>query len=1035
MGPNHEAGEQQVAVPAPVAVAVPMPAMPSAAPSLPAGVSNAAVARAAAGSGLGAGLPSNAHGAIRALGAQASHVRLHTGAGADARLAGRPGALAVTEGTDIHIGSSAPALDSPGGQLLLAHEAAHVRQQTAGGPAVSREVAEAQADEAAVAASLGAPVPTLSAAAGPLYFEAKWHQASLTGAMKNLGFTDAEGKAAYFGNWARDLSQALVPMASETIGAQAAFQLVNLLAMHKFGHGITPAQLGAYDPRQHIDNPAGTTNRDVLPSGVEIKGYGAEGHAAGPQDASALDPKNIAESFKVSAAGVPAYMEDSRRLAEEEARNAIDAGRTPQGMMHVGNFSHIVEDLFAHSNWIEIAVGRVISEHPDLIPPGDTHDDVQKRIDEGKPPIENYAADVKDAAGNVRPILSTGTFSGGGSGNDTLISIKAEMQNILRDREPFKEDGGGGEMYDFAVEVLKKAEASADEGSLGDIFTTVVEQAVSNLGASALGELDALPGKARSTFGSGLLGDLAQGAAELADEAGEELGDLAGDAWKAGLKEAIKSGVNSLGGVISLAEIAVYLKGGANSIAQAWTDLKEGVQALPQAIKNLILPKLVAAEREFKKRLRALANAAYGRAVEILMDQVEGISAATDMAETNVGVKEEDLKTKIEELKKTMAATLVEVGGEEGAKVAATIAGMSQEDIAAFASSDAYKSILAGLVSDIGAKARLEAAANSMGDTAHTLNQLANVPEWAKAGASHSQTAKDHDDASFFGVAFICAKAADTVVLTDLQAAWMDQGYIGPGEGMEENYDAAAKTGNEAEDARRKAFLETREGGEYVEEHGMAPTQDIGPKLVSVAEGLEAIIENDPMLDTVLSGLAWTLRNSEDFNELEAELAATRERWEEAARTGQFDDAIMAKVDQAVGGAARVIGLLGTDEEGEDHEFDSHHPTQHHDDPDTHDEDEGHEHGGRNETAYASQLKKLQEHRGAGAVAADDSVGTDRAEQAAEPIVETIRMVFNHPEENDWWYDIVYGWCSEHPEVLERSVKDKNAGVAHSHAH
>ena len=127
-------------------------------------------------------------------------------------------------------------------------------------------------------------------------------------------------------------------------------------------------------------------------------------------------PKNIAESFKVSAAGVPAYMEDSRRLAEEEARNAIDAGRTPQGMMHVGNFSHIVEDLFAHSNWIEIAVGRVVSEHPDLIPPGDTHDDVQKRIDEGKPPIENYAADVKDAAGNVRPILSTGTFSGGGVG-------------------------------------------------------------------------------------------------------------------------------------------------------------------------------------------------------------------------------------------------------------------------------------------------------------------------------------------------------------------------------------------------------------------------------------------------------------------------------------------------------------------------------------------------------------------------------------------------------------------------------------------
>jgi len=243
---------------------------------MPMGMSNAAVARAAAGpgSGLGTNLPSNAHAALRALGAQAAAVRLHTGSAADAKLAMKPSALAVTEHTDIYLGRDAPALDTRGGELLLAHEAAHVRQQTAAGPTVSREAAEAQADRAAVAASIGAPIPALSAAEGPMYFEAKWHQASLTGAMKDLGFSDKEGQAAYFGNWCRDLSQALVPIARDTVGPQAAFQLVNLLAMYKFGHGVTPQQLGTYDPRQHIDNPAGTTDRDVLPGGIEIKGFG-----------------------------------------------------------------------------------------------------------------------------------------------------------------------------------------------------------------------------------------------------------------------------------------------------------------------------------------------------------------------------------------------------------------------------------------------------------------------------------------------------------------------------------------------------------------------------------------------------------------------------------------------------------------------------------------------------------------------------------------------------------------------------------------
>jgi hypothetical protein len=219
-----------------------------------------------------------------------------------------------------------------------------------------------------------------------------------------------------------------------------------------------------------------------------------------------------------------------------------------------------------------------------------------------------------------------------------------------------------------------------------------------------------------------------------------------------------------------------------------------------------------------------------------------------------------------------------------------------------------------------------------------------------------------------------------------------------------------------------------------VVQHGRAENQDIGPRMAELAGAVEAIIHATPLLDPVLGGLAAVMRGNPTADAVRAELEATRARWETAARSGRFDDDVMAAVDRAVGSVARVLGTVGTDEEGHDHDFDSHHPAHHHDDPST-PEDEGHDHGGRSEVAFRDQMDRLDAHRGANAVASDASVGADRADPAAEPIVETIRMLFNHPYENDWWYELVMNWCRQHPEILERSIRDKNAGVMHSHAH
>jgi hypothetical protein len=1011
-----------------------------------AGAGNAAIARA-----VGQPLPPGP--AARVLGPLAPRVRLHTGPAADARLASRPDALAVTEGTDIHLGSAAPAPDSRGGRLLLAHEAAHVLQQQAAGPAVALARAEAQADEAAVAAVLGYPLPVLSPARGPLYFEARWHQAALTGAMEGAGFTEAEQREAYFANWCRDFSQALVPVLTTSIGPQAAFQLVNLIAMSKFGHGVTPAQLGAYDPRQHIDNPAATTDRDVVNRRLLIAGYPGldpvlrrqrSGRAAGA-DAELLSPARIAESFRVNAAGIPEYILRSRAYIHEEVDAALAAGRTREGLFHIGNFSHTTEDLFAHSNWIEMAVGRLLSERQVQLPEGETRDAVQARIEAGRPPVETFAAEVRDQAGNARPILSTGTFSGGGAGHDTLISLKSEAQNLVRDLEPFKEDEAAtGEFTDFVIEVLRNVDRASAEGSLGDIIVEVVEQATSGLGPVVAAIVDSLPGYARSIFGSGWLGDLAAGIAELLGDGAGTVADVAGDAWRAGLREAVRAAANSLGPVIRLAEVAQYLKRGVGAVAEAWRLLKEGVRALPDEIEALILPKLVEAEREFKRRLRALANAAYGRAVELMVDGLEGVAPISDAAETNVGVKLEHWRGEFETLRRDMAQALERVGSDEARALAARVLMMTPAEAIGFAESAQFEAVLAGLTDDV--VRRVRGAATAMDDKGNQVAQLENVPAWARAGASHSQSAKDHDDSAFFGLGFALARHADGILVGLLQQAWAEAGFSGPAAGLASEFhaDAAGQVTdrgiNAAERARREAFLATRARGEQVVQEGHAATQDLGPRLVALADALDSVIALHPALRPTLAGLTRLLRSSPDGRAVEALLVSARAAWEAQARSGAFDDATIALVDRALGRLARLVGLHARDERGHVHDADLHHPHEH----------EGHEHGGRTEVFYGSQIEALDAHRGANAQRADHVraavtlpgreeraalEATDAITVSRERLRADIDRLFGHPYDSNWWVALVRGWCDAHPDVLERYVRDRNAGVMHSHVH
>ncbi len=1057
-------------------------------------------------------LPSSAEAAHRTLGGAASNVRIHTGASADSALAARPDAMAVTLRNDIFVGRNAPSLDSPGGRLLLAHESAHVVQQSKSAPTApaaahndSAELsrssetehsgtdhagAEHEADQVAVGATLGHEVSVNESASGPQFFEARWHQASLTGAMNDSGFTGAEQEAAYFGNWCRDLSQAFVPMASSTIGTTGAFELVNLLAMHHFGHGVTPSQLGAYDPRQHIDNPAGTTDRDILGHGVDVSGFSGPDPITGEESGHAgidsrsegeLSPSRIAESFAVNAAGVPAYITRSKEYIVEEATAALDAGRTEAGLFHVGNFSHTCEDLFAHSNWIEIAIGRLLQEGTVTLPPGDTNDEVTQRLAANRPPVENFSADVADQAGRARPILSTGTFSGGGAGNDTVMSIKAEAQNLLRDREPFKEDGsGGGEMYDFALEVLKHAQDSAAEGSIGQIFADVVQQALGNLGGAAVGAIDNLPG-ADGRPVDGRFGELIGGATSLLSGAAHTVADATSGAWQATLRPQVASIVNRIAPTaLTLGEALVWVKSGAGQIGEAWNGLKEAVRELPESIKEILLPKLVQAERDFKKKIRDLANAAYGTAIQTLVDGLEGLAPLTDTAETNVDQKLDHWRVELDGLRSTMQTTLLEVGGPDGAALAAQVAGMEPEALIGFAESAQFHAVLNGLVGNAAAQARLTAAATALDDKGNQVAQLENVPAWARAGASHSQTAKDHDDGAFFGIAFNVARQADGTLMGLLQQAWAEQGDVGPAAGLETEYGTLDATGelpeeegvSDAERGRRQTFLKTRAAGEHVVREGRAENVDIGPRLVALADGLEQVVRSYPGADFVLRNLISVLRSNPEAEALLDALQAARQSWENYAGTGQLDDDLMRAVDSGLAAVSRAAGVYahtpGDDHHDDNDHHDEHeHPTDHSNSPgvDTQHprESDSHHHGDRTEVFFQQQIDELDRYRrnsGANERVRGRSAGTTvtelneavrlsggrpgekRAAEAADAISEPrerlfaeIDRIFGHPYDSNWWVPTVAAWCRAHPDVLERSVRDRNHGVAHSHAH
>jgi hypothetical protein len=746
----------------------------------------------------------------------------------------------------------------------------------------------------------------------------------------------------------------------------------------------------------------------------------------------------------------------------EEFEKAANEGRNAAGLYHLGNFSHTCEDLFAHSNWVEMALGRLIKEKQVEIP-AEVKGEVQARVDRGEPPIEDFAANAVDQAGNARPILATGTFTGSSrlgsmKGHDTLISISEEVKNLVEELNPFEETKEGASNWDFLLDVLNHMDAAGDEGTLGEIMLGVLDPVLKGIDAEAkklTAPVDALPDKARDAAGGGLLGDVAAGAAGLVAKGAHAVVDPGAGMSKEAFQALVSGIANTIGKEgVSLAKIAVWVQKEEGAIEHAWKSLKEGVKKLPKALEELILPKLVEAEREFKKKVREIGSAAFKRGVRLVLGEITQqapdakVGGATiptgsmHVEDTNVDAK---FHAWAVELSEFMVKTLREVGGDRGAEWAKAVPAVGgeadKEQIAkliAYAEND-FPAHLRELVD----KTKADAILKDTGTQAHQLEQISNVPEWARAGASHSQLAKDHATSPFFGLAFAVANAADVTLMGLMKANWGGQGPApGMGDFGEKDASGTQKVGpdgrpvlkddaglSEWEKESRKRFLENRVEGEKTVKDGVAPDETLGSALGGMADRLLKIVEAYPILGGVFDGVVRLIRQNADGAEILKELEKADKKFDDYANSGKLDDDAMEEVDTLIARARTII---------------------------THKEEEEHEHGHGGVQVGDLHTKKqketLDKYRGVdpkgkrrglelGAVNKQAKVGDRtaldaKAEGERDPEKRfglEVDRIFGHPYDTNWWVPIVQKWASSNQHVLGQYIRDRNAGKVEVH--
>ena len=253
----------------------------------------------------------------------------------------------------------------------------------------------------------------------------------------------------YVGNWMRDFSQVFVPTVMNTVseipqrpgttgggsigmegGEALVTGLLQALASLEFGPQITQTlvtggpegNIGTYRPQEHMDNPAGmaaegdTLTRDQQGVLGPTEDAGSEQLAGSSGLGSQLENPLL---YQISGEGLQNHIYNTIEGVKGNFSTAYENGATAEGRMHFGTGLHGVEDYFAHSNFIEVALNQVLGQNPGLLPIETEASDQTLPSGEAAPVDTMFDASVPDAGGGERQAITTGTFGP----DDTKISI------------------------------------------------------------------------------------------------------------------------------------------------------------------------------------------------------------------------------------------------------------------------------------------------------------------------------------------------------------------------------------------------------------------------------------------------------------------------------------------------------------------------------------------------------------------------------------------------------------------------------------
>lgn len=180
--------------------------------------------------------------------------------------------------------------------------------------------------------------------------------------LRDFNFSQNEIDAVYFGNWLRDYSQVVDPKITRaadmpkefpaTLSRESWTDLVDVLAAKKFFDlrmrypkemKVTAKKLGVYRPQEHIDNPLTIDPPfpDPKVRDPDFEAWVLPG-----------DPSLGADRYT----SMKRYIGNAVDYMEQELRLAMKQGRSLDGLRRFGAALHVLEDLFAHSNFAELSL-------------------------------------------------------------------------------------------------------------------------------------------------------------------------------------------------------------------------------------------------------------------------------------------------------------------------------------------------------------------------------------------------------------------------------------------------------------------------------------------------------------------------------------------------------------------------------------------------------------------------------------------------------------------------------------------------------